>query len=312
MKMLVTGSNGMVGSALVAHLRARGDEVLGSVRRAPGKGEILVGNLDGATDWVSALSGREVVIHVAARVHQVSETGMDGIEEYRRVNVAGTLNLARQAIGAGVKRFVFISSVKAMGESGFLKSDAACRPVDAYGVSKCEAESGLLQLAGDSPMEVVILRLPLVHGPGVGANFLRLLRLVETGIPMPFRWTDNARSLIGLRNLVDVIGLCSRHPAAAGSIFLPSDGQPVSTADLVRSIARALGRRPWLFPVPAALMRHSARLLGKQGLADRLFGSLAVDSTPLFDRLGWRPPFDFQQEIDNVVAWYLQEKEART
>jgi len=309
MRVLVTGSNGMVGAALAAHLRASGCDVLGSVRRTPEPGEIRVGDLDAATDWSLALRGREVVVHAAARVHQMAEGGMAGMAEYRRVNVEGALNLARQAAAVGVRRFVFISSVKAMGEGGFLKSGDDCRPVDAYGISKREAESALLQFAGEAAMELVILRLPLVYGRGVGANFLRLLRLVEKGVPLPFALVDNARSLIGLRNLVDVIELCMRHPAAAGGVFLPSDGKPVSTANLVRCMARAFGTSSRLLPVPVAPMRLAAALLGKRALADRLFGSLAVDSTSLTDRLGWHPPFDFQNEIDHTVAWYLGEKQ---
>lgn len=306
MRVLLTGGNGMIGKALAARLHKDGMDVLSSVRRNPLTNQVLVEDLHESTKWNHALAACHIVIHTAARVHQMQENGMESAAEYHRVNTEGTINLARQAANTGVKRFVFLSSIKAMGEQGCFRSGDACQPQDVYGLSKREAELGLQKIAHETGMEIVILRLPLVYGVGVGANFLRLMKWVEKEIPLPFGLVHNARSLIGLRNLVDLICTCIQHPAAAGKIFLPSDGRPISTPELIRAIASALGRKANLLPVPVFLMRSAAMLLGKRVVADRLFDSLTVDSEPLRRELSWTPPFSLQQELDETVAWYLQ------
>lgn len=290
MKALVTGANGFVGRALVETLRARGMTVVAATR-GPGEGVIAVGEIDATTDWNAALQGCDAVVHTAARVHQMKERADEAEALYRRTNVEGTLNLARQALAAGVRRFVFLSSVKAMGEAGHFTQETPCRPEDAYGRSKRDAETALQALAAETGLEAVILRLPLVYGPGVKGNFASLMRVVEKGLPLPFGAIRNARSLLFLGNLTDVIALCLAHPAAAGRVWLPSDGMNVSTPDLIRAIAGAMARRPLLIPVPKSAMVSAAGLLGKGSSAARLFGDLTVESAPLSTDLGWRPPF---------------------
>jgi nucleoside-diphosphate-sugar epimerase len=307
-RVLVTGSNGMIGRALVTQMQADGEEVLGSVRSNPQEDQVAVGDLHEATDWSPALIGCHAVIHTAALVHQIHSNTTENAAEYFRVNTSGTLNLARQAARDGVKRFVFISSIKAMGESGCFHSDDACFPQDAYGASKREAELGLQRLSSETGLEIVVLRAPLVYGPGVGGNFLRLIQLVERGIPLPFGLVRNARSLIGLRNLVDAIVVCSRHPAAAGKIFLVSDGEPVSTPELIRGIASALNRNAHLLPVPVLLLSAAATLVGKRSVADRLLGSLTAASEPLQRELSWKPLCSLQQGLDETVAWYKRRR----
>lgn len=306
MRILVTGANGFVGSAVMARLQLDKDSVLGAVRQNPQADQIAVGDLDETTDWGPALTGIEAVIHTAARAHQMEKHHVEAAAEFRRVNVAGTLNLAQQAARAGVRRFVFISSIKAMGEYGYFHTNDDCQPQDAYGMSKRDAELGLWKIANETGMEIVILRLPLVYGPGVKANFLRLMLLVERGIPLPFKLVHNARSLIGLTNLVDAIATCTRHPAAAGKIYLISDGDAVSTPELIRVIAKAFGREARLVPIPLFLMRTVTSILGKNELAQRLLDSLTVDVNPLQQELDWKPPMTFQQGINETVAWYRQ------
>ena len=303
MKVLVTGANGFVGSALVEDLRARGHAVVAATR-APSQNAVSVGDLNGATDWSAALEGCDAVIHTAARVHQMKEQAENAEALYRQTNVEATMNLARQAAAAGVRRFVFLSSIKAMGETGHFTETTPCRPEDAYGRSKREAEEALLRLSAEAGLEVVILRLPLIYGPGVKGNFLSLMRVAKKGLPLPFGAVRNARSLLYLGNLVDVIALCVNHPAAAGRVFLPSDGVKVSTPELIRGIAEAVGRKAMLLPVPTSLMLAAAGLLGKGAAAVRLFGDLSVDSSPLFRELGWRPPFGMGEGLKATARWY--------
>lgn len=303
MKVLITGANGFVGSALVEDLRARGHEIVGATR-APTENTVSVGELTGATDWGAALAGCDTVVHAAARVHQMKEQAENAEALYRETNVKGTLNLARQAVAAGVKRFVFLSSIKAMGEAGHFTEAAPCRPEDAYGRSKREAEEVLQKLSLETGLEVVILRLPLVYGPGVKGNFLNLMRLVEKGLPLPFGAVRNVRSLLYLGNLLDVIALCLNHQAARGRVFLPSDGAEVSTPQLIRAIATAMGRKAKLLPVPPSLMLTAAGMLGKGPAAARLFGDLSVDSSLLFRELTWRPPFRMDEGLKATAQWY--------
>lgn len=264
-------------------------------------------SLDTLTDWSTALHGCDVVIHTAARVHIMQERALDPLAEFRRVNVAGTLNLARQAADGGVQRFVFLSSIKVNGEmtpSGqpFTASQAAA-PLDPYGVSKAEAEEALRRLGAETGMEIVIIRPPLVYGPGVKANFGRLVSAIGRGWPLPLGCVEhNRRSLVALDNLVDLILTCTTHPAAAHQTFLVSDGKDLSTAELLRRVGMAMGRPARLLPVPSRLLRAGAMLAGKGDLAQRLLDNLQVDITHTRQTLGWQPPISVDEGLRRVVA----------
>ncbi len=303
MKVLVTGANGFVGGALLQELRSRGHEAVAATR-LPTQNSLAVGELNGTTDWTTALHGCEAVVHTAARVHQMKEQAADAERLYRGTNVEGTLNLAKQAVAAGVKRFIFLSSVKAMGEAGHFSDKTPCRPEDAYGRSKRDAEEALLKLSSETSLEVVILRLPLVYGPGVKGNFRRMLDAVARGAPLPFGRVRNQRSVLYLGNLTDLVILCLTSPSAVGTPWLPSDGDALSTPDLLREVGQALGVKARLLPVPPAAIRLAARMAGRSGVADRLLGSLAVDSTTLQERLGWYPRFTLAQGLADTVRWY--------
>lgn len=296
MRVLVTGANGFVGRALVQDLRSRGYDVVAATRR-PADQTIGIGEIDGATDWSLALQGCDAVVHTAARVHQMKEQAAEGENLYRQTNVEGTLNLARQAAASGVRRFVFLSSIKAMGEAGHFAADAQCLPEDAYGRSKRDAEQALLMLSDDAGLEVVILRLPLVYGPGVKGNFASLMNIVKKGLPLPLGAVRNARSMLYLGNLTDLIALCLTQQGAANRVWLPSDGAAVSTPELIRGIAGAMRRQARLVPVPPSLILSAAMLLGKGPSAARLFCDLTVDSSPLFRDLHWTPPFSMAEGL---------------
>jgi nucleoside-diphosphate-sugar epimerase len=315
MRILVTGGSGFLGQALLARLRTDpACEVRSAVRR-PGPsglpGQVLVGNLASDTDWGQALEGVDVVVHAAARVHVMQETALDPLAEFRRVNVEGTLSLARQAAGAGVKRFIFISSIKVNGEGTApgrpYTADDRPAPTDPYGISKHEAEQGLTQLAGAAGIEVVIIRPVLVYGPGVGANFLAMVRWLHRGIPLPLGALDNRRSLVAVENLSDLIARCLDHPAAANQTFLVSDGEDLSTTALLRRTATALGTRARLFPVPAAALGMGARLLGRGQVAQRLCGSLQVDIGKTRRLLGWSPPLGVDEALERMARGFLAE-----
>lgn len=313
--ILVTGAAGFVGRALVHGLLVADHAVLPAVRRASGlPHEILVGDINTSTDWRPALAACDAVVHLAARVHVMHDEAADPLAAFREVNTHATLNLARQAAQAGVRRFVFVSSVKVNGEGfphprplsrgergAYVETDAPA-PQDAYAVSKWEAEQGLWRIARETGLEVVILRPPLVYGPGVKANFLRLMRLVERGWPLPLGAIRNRRSLLYLGNFVDAIRRCVEHPAAAGQTFLLDDGEPVSTPDMVRALAQAMGRPPRLLAVPVGVLALAGGLLGKRAAVDRLTGSLFVDSSHIRSRLGWTPPYSLHQGLAATVA----------
>jgi len=311
--VLVTGATGFVGNALARRLAQGPFHVRGSVRQAarslPANVEQVRGDLTSETDWSAALHDVHAVVHCAARVHVMHDTSADPLSEFRHANVAGTLHLARQAASAGVRRFVFLSSVKVLGESSApgrpLHPDAVPAPQDAYAVSKLEAEGGLRSLAAATGMEVVIIRPPLVYGPGVKGNFAALVRWIQRGRPLPFGAVENRRSLVALDNLVSFAELCAdveRSPAAANQAFLVADGADESTAELVRKIARAYGTQARLVSVPPALMRWGARILGKQAAADRLLGSLQVDSSKCTDLLGWKPVVTMDEQLKSMAA----------
>ncbi|MDP1927119.1 MAG: SDR family oxidoreductase [Thiobacillus sp.] len=300
MKALVSGATGFVGTALCARLAASGVEVVPAVRSKSGlPHEVVTGNMDASTDWRSALTGCDVVIHLAARVHKMIDAAQDPLALYQATNTEATLSLARQAAQAGVKRFVFISTIKVNGEghdAPYRETDIAA-PEDAYAISKWEAEQGLWQIAADTGLEVVILRPPLVYGPGVKANFQRLIDIVKRGWPLPLGAIHNRRSLLYLGNFVDAIRLCVEHPAAAGQTFLLDDGEPVSTPELIRAVARALGRPAHLLAMPVWMLEAAGTLLGKRAAVARLTGSLFVDSSVIRSRLGWVPPFTLEQGL---------------
>jgi nucleoside-diphosphate-sugar epimerase len=315
MEVLLTGATGFIGTPLVALLiehkfgtvatvRSRADSLSDSVK------QVVVDSILPDTNWRVALDSIDVVIHLAARVHIMNDKVADSLAEFRRVNTAATLNLARQAAENGVKRFIYLSSIKVNGEftlSGFpFTTDDNFVPTDAYGLSKYEAEQGLLQLARETAMEVVIIRPPLVYGPGVKANFASMMRWVHKGWPLPFGAVHNVRSLVALDNLVNFIIHCIDHPKAANEIFLISDGADVSTTELLRRVASALGKKPHLLPVPVGLMKFAAKLLGKGDVAGRLFGSLQVDSSKVRDLLGWKPVITMDDQLKKTARAYLE------
>lgn len=303
--VLVTGASGFVGGKLMKRLIVQPTvAVLGAVRTKPvddSSGLIAVSEIDGDTNWFEALQNQRVVVHAAARVHIMDDIAADPLTEFRRVNVAGTLNLARQAATAGVKRFIFISTIKVNGEqtnvgSAFQASDTPA-PEDPYGISKLEAEQGLLQLAQETGMEVVIIRPPLVYGPGVKGNFASMIKLVAKGLPLPLGGIHNKRSLVALDNLVDLIITCIDHPAAANQVFLAGDGEDLSTTELLRGVGKAMGKPARLIPVPAGLLMAGATVLGKKAVAQRLLGSLQVDISKARDLLGWEPPVSVEEGL---------------
>lgn len=306
--ILVTGANGFVGAALCRTLNDRGRQVRAAVRRGAGAGQVNVGDLGPATDWRPALDGCKVVIHLAARVHVMSDASEDPLAAYREVNVDATLNLARQALQQGVTRFVFVSSVKVNGEATFGRAFSAAdvpMPCDPYGQSKLEAERVLQEFGNSSGLEVVIVRPPLVYGPGVKANFHNLLRLVKLGVPLPFGRVRNYRSMVALENLVDLLIVCADHPGAAGRTLMVSDGDDLSIGQLVGMIATAMGKNILLVPVPVAVIQGAAKLIGKTAVVERLFGSLQVDIGATRSALNWNPVITPQDAIDRAVAHFI-------
>lgn len=316
-KVLLTGATGFVGKALLAELLQNNFEVIVSVRNNPISSSLKVktiktGNLLGSTDWSPALQDIDIVIHLAARVHIMQDSSTNPLAEFRKTNVDGTLNLARQAEKSGVSRFIFISSIKANGQSSFshsvLKPDDTTAPTDPYGLSKYEAEQGLLELAKKSKMEVVIIRPPLVYGPNVKGNFLSLLKYIKKGLPLPLGSINNQRSLVALDNLVNFISHCATHPKAANEIFLISDGEDVSTTELLTKIAKAFNKKPFLIPIPAATLSFIAKLFGKDAMAVRLLESLHVDNSKAIELIGWRPIISMDSQLKKIANFYSNEK----
>lgn len=312
--LLLTGGSGFVGQALIKRVLDDGCySPVAALRRQsvdfPATVScVQVGDLSASTDWASALTDVEVVIHAAARAHVLSEVASDPLAEFRYVNVGGTLALARQAAQAGVRRFVFISSIGVNGNQSVrpFTTDDLPNPTEPYAVSKYEAELELRNLAEQTGMELVIIRPPLVYGPNAPGNFGRLIRVVSKGLPLPFGAIHNRRSLVALDNLVDLIVTCIDHPAAANQTFLVSDGEDLSTTELLRRMATALGKPARLLPVPSWLLEAGAAMLGKKALSQRLCGSLQVDISKTRELLGWTPPLSVDAALRKTAKHFLE------
>jgi len=318
-KILVTGATGFLGSALIKHFDTLPEtSVVAPLRsldrKLPDTVEATyISNINRATNWTQSLSGVNVIVHSAARVHVMHESLARSLEKFREINVEGTLNLARQAIQAGVKRFIFISSIKVNGESTAaghaFSADDNPNPSDPYAISKYEAEQQLMQLAKKGAIEVVIIRPVLIYGAGVGANFQQMMRWLIKGIPLPFGAVNNQRSLVSLENVVDLINTCIDHPRAANHIFLASDDSDVSTTQLMRRLVKHLGVDTWLVPVPPGLLMFLAGLLGRRAVAQRLLGSLRVDIQKNKEVLGWRPPVSLDEALKLTAQHFLESRQ---
>ena len=307
-RILVTGANGFVGWPLCVELVRREWQVSAAVRSANQSlhESVIVGQIDEQTDWTEALRGRDVVIHLAARVHVMHDVSADPLEEFRRVNVAGTERLARAAAESGVKRLVYVSSIKVNGEATqgdkkFSEYDTP-DPQDPYGISKWEAEQALHRVASETGLEVVIVRPPLVYGAGVKGNFAQMLKVLGKGIPLPLASLENRRSLIYVGNLVDALIRCATHPDATGQTYLVSDGEDVSTSELLRQLAAAMKRPARLFYCPQMLLKLAGQLTGRAEQVDRLLGSLSVESGKIRRELEWVPPYTLQQGLQASVG----------
>ncbi|GAB6069498.1 NAD-dependent epimerase/dehydratase family protein [Thiomicrorhabdus hydrogeniphila] len=330
MKLLLTGATGFIGKALVLSLLGY-DYSIRALLRSPSLDlphvvDQVICDLTELVDevleqsrhskLVSALKGVDVLVHTAARAHIMQEEAANPLEEYRKMNRDATLVLARMAAESGVKRFVFLSSIKVNGEftrpgNSFLPDDKYI-PTDPYGLSKYEAEQGLLKIAKETDMEVVIIRPPLVYGPGVKANFSSMMNWVNKGVPLPFGAVHNKRSLVALDNLVDFISLCAdreKSPKAANQVFLISDGEDVSTTQLLQKVAKAFNRKAMLLPIPVWLMTFMAKLLGKGVVVNRLFGSLQVDSSKARDLLGWKPVTTMDEQLKKTADLFKDNHE---
>lgn len=314
MKILVTGAKGFIGKVVSETLSLQPEyEIIGSTRVTTLSQQIAVplisvGDVSASTDWSTALQQVDALVHLAARAHVMNDQSSDPLAEFRAVNVEGTLTLARQAMAAGVKRFIFISSIGVNGSHTIGKpfdEHSVAAPHADYALSKLEAEQGLRELAQDSDMELVIIRPPLVYAGGAPGNFQRLLKLVASGIPLPFALVDNRRSMVALENLVSFICLCVEHPAAANELFLISDGTDVSTPEIIYNLAKGMGRNAYLWPLPDGLMRWGASLLGKQAMYSQLCGSLAIDSCKAQDLLGWRPVVSAADALQQTGRDYM-------
>lgn len=316
--ILVTGADGFVGRRLCSVLMDASYPVRGAsldaecARGVPAGADVVrVGSIGPATDWGPALDGIDTVVHLAARVHVMRDCSTDPLAEYRSVNVAATQCLAHAAVRAGVRRLIFLSTIKVLGEcttrSPFSERHQP-RPLDPYSVSKLEAENVLRGIAGTSNLEVVILRPPLIYGPCVKGNFLRLMEGIRSGSILPLAGIQNRRSLLGIDNLADLIRTCVENSAAAGETFVVSDGEDISTPDLVRRLAAHMGRRPRMVPFPMSIMRYVARVVGKGDAVDRLCSDLRVDASKARRMLNWAPPVSLEAGLAATVRWFRNER----
>jgi len=313
-RILVTGASGFVGRALTAALDSSCYQWIAATRHPPPSADsrfVVVGDIGPGTDWRAALQDIDCVVHLAARTHVLDDHSSDPYAAYRHINVLGTTALAQQASTAGVRRLIFLSSIKVNGEATagrpYTENDTP-QPEDAYGVSKLEAEEALKRIGTDTGLETVVLRPPLVYGPGVKGNFLRLLRLIERGIPLPLASVNNRRSLVGVANLADAISACIMPPVAAGKTYLVSDGEDISTPQLITRLASAMSVTPHLLSCPPILLHSGAALLGKRAVAARLTGSLQVDSGRIRRELGWQPRYSLDQGLKSTAQWYHQDQ----
>jgi nucleoside-diphosphate-sugar epimerase len=316
---LVTGASGFIGRNLCVTLKEKGFFVRGAVRNnvcyISGADEcVRVGEVNESTDWQQALTGADTVIHLAARVHILNNSASDSVEAFRRVNVLGTERLAQLAAKAGVKRFIFISSVKVNGEGlrdssafglgmtkgAYTEKDVPA-PQDAYGISKMDAEQILASVAADTGLNVVVLRLPLVYGPGVKANFKNLIKIAGSGLPLPFKGINNRRSFLYLGNLVNAINTCITHPLAAGETFMVSDCADVSTPELIKMIALAMKKKAVLFYLRSDILKALCKIMGRSEELEKLTGTLIIDSGKIRNLLGWRPPFTMEEGIGETI-----------
>ena len=310
MKLLITGGNGFVGRNLSLEALEWGFSVRVATRARSAFSEALecvtTGDIDGSTDWLNALKSCDSVVHLAARTDFTHTSASASLIEMQNVNVDGALALARQAAAAGIRRFIYISSIKVNGEATCLGKPFTAEdtpdPEDAYGLSKAEAEAGLRQIAEETGMEVTIIRPPLVYGPGVKGNFASLIKWLKRPVVLPFgAATKNRRSLVALDNLIDLILTCVNHPKAANETFLVSDGEDLSTAELLQRIGKIMKRRIVLLSIPVELLVFIARLLGKKAVAQRLFGSLQVDIGKTCELLNWKPRLSVDQGLRRAV-----------
>jgi len=306
MKVLINGANGFIGSALCTFLLSLGHSVVPAVRRSCGVDEEhIVGD---KSSWMHALSGCSSVIHLAGRAYVMKDDEPDPLQAFRKANVVTTVELANRAVETGVRRFVFMSTIKVIGEETAprcrFKPDDQPAPQDPYAISKWEAENGLLEIARKTGLEVIIIRSPIVYGPGVKGNFASLIRWVNSGVPLPLGAIHNCRSMLALDNLVSFAAVCAdieASPNTKNQIFLVSDGEDVSTSELLRKIAKAYGVNSHFFPLPVGVIRFAARLMNKSSLADRLLGSLVIDGSKAREMLGWRPPFSMDEQLKKMA-----------
>lgn len=305
--LLITGATGFVGGSLVERLRLASRFRLSLAVRKSLSNKFAdteihqVSSITAHTCWTGVVDEVDTVIHCAARAHVMNDQSADPLSVFREINVDGTLNLARQAAQQGVRRFIFISTIKVNGETTVngkaFRADDEPAPEDAYGLSKLEAEQGLTQLAASTGMEVVIIRPPLVYGGGVQGNFASMVKLVEKRLPLPLGAIHNKRSLVGIDNLVDLIIRCIDHPAAANQVFLAADGEDISTTELLRGVGKAMSKPARLIPVPTGVLQFGATLLGRKAMAQRLLGSLQVDISKTCELLDWKPPYSVEEGL---------------
>ena len=311
--ILLTGSSGFIGQYLSSYLKNNKYCIVNTYRnnqaehffKEKDKKNFVVGSINAKTLWHLALSDCDIVVHLAARVHVMQETHIEPLNAFREVNTLGTINLARQAAAAGVKRFIYLSTIKVNGDATseipFYADDVA-NPQDPYAISKFEAEQQLLALASETGLEVVIIRPPLVYGPAVKGNFKRLIQLLKKSIPLPFSRINNSRSLVNIQNLCSLIHTCLVHPKAVNEVFLVSDGQDLSTSDILNEISQALGKKNNLFYFPQPVLKWVASLFNRQAEYDRLFGSLQVDISKNSKLLGWEPKISVAEAMAKTVV----------
>lgn len=315
MLLLITGSTGFIGSSLTQHLHQKGYSIIAAMRQindsfSPDIKQVSVTDLLPSTNWTYAINKVDTIIHLAARAHILKDQATDPLASFRETNTYTTLNLAQQAANAGIRRFIFISSIRVNGNQTYAKSFTAediPTPTESFAISKHEAEIGLRQIAAKTGMEVVIIRPPLVYGANAPGNFGQLIKTVARGIPLPLGDIHNQRSLVALPNLIDLITTCIDHPAAANQTFLVSDGEDLSTTELLQRLSHALGKPARLLPIPQSWLETTLTLLGKRSIAQRLCGNLQVDISKTRDLLSWTPPISVDEALRQTAQTYLQQ-----